>query len=82
MLPGPVAQREPTPVTQVGPGIPAPRPIIAVPNLQEIPLIQIPLAQLVDRLPRTGGEPATLGLRVILGAALMGFGSFLMLRRR
>jgi hypothetical protein len=61
--------------------MPAP-PIIAVPSLDEIPFISMPLAQLVDRLPRTGGEPATLGLRVILAALLMGSGSFLILRRR
>jgi hypothetical protein len=61
--------------------MPAP-PIIAVPGLEEIPFISMPLAQLVDRLPRTGGEPAAFGMRIIVAAVLMGLGSFLMLRRR
>jgi hypothetical protein len=75
-----VADRTPPPVSEVVPTIPIPN--IAVPHPDEIPFISIPLARLAERLPRTGGEPVTFGLRIIVSAALMGFGSFLMLRRR
>jgi hypothetical protein len=80
ILPGPVAEREPAPIEQIIPGIPM--PIIAIPSLAEVPVISMPLAELVERLPRTGGGPAALGLRWVLGWTLMGLGVFLVVRKR
>jgi hypothetical protein len=78
VLPGPVEERQPAPVVEIIPGIPM--PIIAIPSLDEVPIISMPLAELVERLPRTGGGPVVLGLRWALGMAMMGFGAFLVLR--
>ena len=80
VLPGPVEERQPAPVVEIIPSIPM--PIIAIPSLDEVPFIGMPLAELVERLPRTGGEPAALGLRWALGLLMMGSGALLMSRRR
>ena len=80
VLPGPVIEREPAQIADILPSIPM--PIIAIPSLAEVPAISMPLAELVERLPRTGGGPAALGLRWVLGLGLMGLGAFLLVRRR
>jgi hypothetical protein len=64
------------------PEIPLPIPM-AVPDITEIPAIGVPLSDLVQRLPRTGGATAAgaAGSIGVLGGLLLAVGATLRFRR-
>jgi hypothetical protein len=73
----------PTPVAAVLPVEVVRPPEVAIPTLDEIPVIGMPLAELVERLPRTGGAPGipVTGLISSLGAILLAIGASLRFRK-
>jgi hypothetical protein len=78
-----VPEVQPSPVAVVIPVEVVRPPEIAIPTIEEIPVIGMPLAELVERLPRTGGAPSipVAGFLSGLGVILLALGATLRFRK-